>query len=137
MKNKTQNRTGATAVEFAMVAPLFFLALFVCFEFGRMSMVEAFAEDAAFRAARHVIVLGATVDESTEEAANRLAILGVRNAEITVEPSVNGVIQTEIDDTTDSVAVRISIQMRDNVLVTGFFRDHVIEREAVISTERF
>ena len=137
MNHKTRNRTGAAAVEFAMVAPLFFLGLFVCFEFGRMSMVEAFAEDAAFRAARHVVVLGATIDESSKEAADRLAILGVRNEEITIEPSVNGSIQDEIDDDTDSIAVRISILVGENVLLSGFFRDLVIEQEAVIATERF
>jgi len=136
-KNKTRNRTGATAIEFAMVAPLFLLAIFVCFEFGKMTMVEAFAEDAAFRAARHVVVLGATIDESTEEVADRLAILGVRNAEIEIEPSVNGAIQTEIDDATDTIAVRISIPMKENLIAAGFLNDYVMEKEAVLATERY
>ena len=137
IRRKTRNRTGATAVEFAIVAPLFFLSLFACIEFGRVSMVEAFAENAAFRAARHVVVLGATVGESIEEAADRLAVLGVRNADITIEPSNNGVIQTEITDATDTIAVRISIPLSENVLVSGFLSDYVMEKEAVISTERF
>ena len=137
MNNKIRNRKGATAVEFALVAPLFLLVLFACFEFGKISMVEAIAENAAFRAARDVVVLGATIDESIEEAAGRLAVLGVRNADITVEPSNDGAVQTEIDDATDTIAVQISIPMADNFIVAGFLNDFVLEREAVISTERF
>ena len=56
-----------------MVSPVFFLMLFACFEFGKISMVEAFAENAAFKAARHVVVLGATVEESFQEAVDTLA----------------------------------------------------------------
>ena len=137
MNNKIRNRKGATAVEFALVAPLFLLVLFACFEFGKISMVEAIAENAAFRAARDVVVLGATIDESIEEAAGRLAVLGVRNADITVEPSNDGAVQTEIDDATDTIAVQISIPMADNFIVAGFLNDFVLEREAVIPTERF
>lgn len=137
MNNKIRNRKGATAVEFALVAPLFLLVLFACFEFGKISMVEAIAENAAFRAARDVVVLGATIDESIEEAAGRLAVLGVRNADITVEPSNDGAVQTEIDDATDTIAVQISIPMADNFIVAGFLNDFVLEREAVITTERF
>lgn len=137
MNNKIRNRKGATAVEFALVAPLFLLVLFACFEFGKISMVEAIAENAAFRAARDVVVLGATIDESIEEAAGRLAVLGVRNADITVEPSNDGAVQTEIDDATDTIAVQISIPMADNFIVAGFLNDFVLEREAVIPTARF
>ena len=136
MNNKIRNRKGATAVEFALVAPLFLLVLFACFEFGKISMVEAIAENAAFRAARDVVVLGATIDESIEEAAGRLAVLGVRNADITVEPSNDGAVQTEIDDATDTIAVQILIPMADNFIVAGFLNDFVLEREAVIRTER-
>lgn len=137
MNYKKRNRRGATAVEFAIVSPLFFLALFACFEFGKMSMVEALAENAAFRAARHVVVLGATVDESIEEVTDRLAIIGVRNAVVTIEPSSNGFIQTEIDDGTDTITVRISIPMSENLVVAGFLNDYVMEKEAVMSTVRF
>ena len=137
MNHKTRNRTGATAVEFAMVAPLFLLVLFICFEFSKMTMVESFAEDAAFTAARHVVVLGASTQESIEEATNTLSLMGIRSAEVTIEPSAGGVVQTEIDDLTDTVAVRISIPMRENLIVAGFLSDYVMEKEAVLSTERF
>ena len=135
--NKRQNRTGDTAVEFAMISPVFFLMLFACFEFGKISMVEAFAENAAFKAARHVVVLGATVEESFQEAVDTLAIVGVRNAQVMIEPSTDGFIQNEIDDGTDTITVRILIPMKDNLIVTGFFNDFVMEKEAVLFTERF
>lgn len=130
-------RNGATAVEFAVVSPIFFLSLFACFEFGKLSMVESFAEDAAFRAARHGVVLGATVEESFEIAVDTLAIVGVRNALVTIEPSFQGVVQYEIDDSTDTISVEISIPMGDNLIAANFLDGYVMEKKAVLFTERF
>ena len=130
-------RRGATAVEFAVVSPIFFMSLFACFEFGKLSMVESFAEDAAFRAARHGVVLGATVEESFEIAVDTLAIVGVRNALVTIEPSYKGVVQYDIDDSTDTIAVRISIPMRENLIAARFLDGYVMEKESVLFTERF
>lgn len=137
LSNRKPNRTGAAAVEFAVVAPIFFLTLFACFEFSKISMVESFAEDAAFRAARHVVVVGATTQESRDLANETLAIVGVENAQITIEPSINGAIQTEIDDDTDRIAVRIAIPMAENLFLANFINDFVMEKEAVIFTERY
>lgn len=130
-------RKGATAVEFAVVSPIFFLSLFACFEFAKVSMVESFAEDAAFRGARHVVVLGATVEESFEVVVETLALVGVRNADVTITPSFNGVPQFEIEDSTDTIAVRISIPMRENLIAARFLNSYVMEKEAIMSTERF
>ena len=136
-RNGRPRRHGATAVEFAVVSPIFFLSLFACFEFAKMTMVESFAEDAAFRAARRVVVLGAKVQEGLDVATDTLAIIGVRNAAVTITPSFNGVDQAEIDDATDTIAVRISIPMRENRIAGRFLNDYVMEKEAILFTERF
>ena len=133
----TGDRYGASAVEFAVVAPIFFLTIFACFEFGRVSMIEAFVEDAAFDAARHAIVIGASVSEGTAVAQESLAIFGIQNATVTIESEADGITQTEIDDTTDSVSVTVSVPLEDNVLIKRFFSGTVIERTAVMRTERF
>ena len=100
-------------------------------------MVESFAEDAAFRAARRVVVLGAKAQEGLDVATDTLAIVGVRNAAVTITPSFNGVDQAEIDDATDTIAVRISIPMRENRIAGRFLNDYVMEKEAILFTERF
>lgn len=134
---RTGNRRGVSTVEFAVVAPIFFLTMFACFEFGRVSMIESFVEDAAFKAARHVIVIGASVNDGTKVAEDSLAIFGIQNATITIDSEVDGVAQTKIDDMTDTVSVTVSVPMEDNMLISRFVNGAVIERTAVLRTERY
>ena len=49
-------RTGVTTVEFAIVLPLFILFLVLAFEFGRLNIIRHTADNAAYEAARHVMV---------------------------------------------------------------------------------
>ena len=46
-RRRKQNRLGATAVEFAVVAPVFFALVLGLVEFGRMTMVKQALSDAA------------------------------------------------------------------------------------------
>ncbi len=55
-----RNRAGAAAVEFAIVAPLFFLFVFGIIEFGRMVMVQQVITNASREAARVAVLDGAT-----------------------------------------------------------------------------
>jgi Flp pilus assembly protein TadG len=65
---KADSRTGAAVVEFAIVANVMFVMVFTCMEFARMNMVRNLVQDAAYAAARHVIVPGATSEEGVAEA---------------------------------------------------------------------
>ena len=53
-------RTGATAVEFAIVAPIFYTLVIASLEFGRLNIIRHTADQAAYEAARFAMVPGAT-----------------------------------------------------------------------------
>ena len=53
-------RFGAAAVEFAIVAPLFFLLVFGMVEFGRMVMIQQVLTNGSREGARKAVLDGAT-----------------------------------------------------------------------------
>ena len=69
-KRRCDNRCGAVAVEFAVVAPIFFALVFGLVEFGRMTMVKQSLSDAA-RSGCRTASLATTVHENKVEAAVR------------------------------------------------------------------
>src|ERR1700754_1073325 len=77
-------RRGATVVEFAITAPIFFLFLMAAFEFGWMNVIRHTADNAAYEAARSVMVPGATAAEATTKATNLLNVVGARGAKVTI-----------------------------------------------------
>jgi Flp pilus assembly protein TadG len=83
------NRQGAAAVEFALVAPLFFLMVFGMIEFGRAIMVQQLLTNAVREGAR-VGVLDSptpTAPQVTSAVTNYLANGGVSGATVTMNPS--------------------------------------------------
>src|SRR3972149_2123149 len=80
-------RRGAAAVEFAITAPVFFLFLLAAFEFGWLNVIRHTADNAAYEAARRVMVPGATAAEAVDKANSLLSIVGARGARITVTPA--------------------------------------------------
>lgn len=82
-------RRGASAVEFAIVAPLFFMLVFGCIEFGRALMVQQILTNASRVGAREAITLNATESEVISVAttyANNTSVNGV-NVSVTPNPS--------------------------------------------------
>ena len=71
---RRSKRAGAVTAEFAITAPIFFLFLLAAFEFGWLNVIRHTADNAAYEAARTVIVPGATVADARAKA-NR--ILGI------------------------------------------------------------
>ena len=63
---RARGRRGATLVEFAFVAPVFFLILLASIEFSRLNMMRHTAAHAAYEGARTALVPGATADEVFE-----------------------------------------------------------------------
>src|SRR3954470_9870656 len=86
-KKRRQGRVGAVAVEFAITAPIFFLFLLAAFEFGWLNVIRHTADNAAYEAARTVIVPGATSAEATAKATSILNAVGARGSKITITPS--------------------------------------------------
>jgi Flp pilus assembly protein TadG len=128
-KNRTSRR-GATAVEFALTAPVFFLLLLAAFEFGWMNVIRHTADNAAYEAARTAMVPGATVAEAKAKANNLLGIVGARSASITVTPS-------ELTPETDQVTVAIDIPMNENgLIVPRFTSAKTLHCSSTLRTER-
>jgi Flp pilus assembly protein TadG len=127
---RRRTRSGVTVVEFAIVAPIFFLFLMAAFEFGWLNVLRHTADNAAYEAARTAMVPGATAAEAVAKANSILNIIKARNAQVTVTPSV-------ITNSTDHVTVTIDVPMSKNALVVPrFTKATTIHCSATLRTER-
>jgi Flp pilus assembly protein TadG len=82
-----RNRRAAAAVEFAVVAPLFFLFVFGMIEYGRMVMVQQMLTNASREGARRAVLDGATTSNVTNVVTSYLASGSITGATITVSPN--------------------------------------------------
>lgn len=132
IKSIQRKRRGASTVEFAVVAPVFFLAVFACIEFSRFWVAEAYVESAVFRTARDLSVFGAQVDEGRDFVIdnNLLSVVGIDEFEILVEAFQNNVPQAEIDDATTRIAVTITVPPEEISLFNGILSETPISRTA-------
>jgi Flp pilus assembly protein TadG len=74
-------------VEFAVVAPLFFLLIFGMIEFGRMVMVQQVITNGSREGARIAVLDGATTDEVVTTVENYLQNASVAGADVAVTPN--------------------------------------------------
>lgn len=127
---KKCRRAGAVVVEFAIAAPIFLLFLLTAFEFGWLNVMRHTANNAAYEAARMVIVPGATAAEATAKANSMLNVVGARGAKIQITPA-------SITTSTTEVTVAIDVPMKQNGLITPRFTGStVLHSEATLKTER-
>src|SRR4051812_30745968 len=129
-KKRRQGRVGAVAVEFAITAPIFFLFLLAAFEFGWLNVMRHTADNAAYEAARMVIVPGATSAEAKAKATSILNVVGARGAKINITPN-------NITNSTTNVTVAVDIPMKSNGLITPRFTGKTtLHSESTLRTER-
>jgi Flp pilus assembly protein TadG len=81
-----KNRRAAAAVEFAVVAPLFFLLVFGMVEYGRMVMVQQIITNGSREGARIAVLDGATTEEVASAVAVYLDNASISGAEVSVSP---------------------------------------------------
>jgi hypothetical protein len=79
-----RNRQGAAAVEFAIVAPVFFLMIFGMIEFGRALMVEQILTNAAREGAREAVIDGAVKADVISHVQSYLQSSGISGATISM-----------------------------------------------------
>lgn len=84
---KHDHRRGVTMVEFSVVLPVFLMIVFAGFEFSRICLIRNAAHNAAYQAARRVMVPGATVADANAEATRLLNVFGVTSFTLTVNPN--------------------------------------------------
>lgn len=129
-RRRPNHRRGATAVEFAIVAPVFFLILFAMFEFSRVNVLRHTADNAAYEAARRAIVPGATSSDAIAEANRLLTIVGARGASVTVDPP-------NLGPDTESVTVSVDVPMnRNSLVISKFTNNAVLSSQSTLRTER-
>jgi hypothetical protein len=81
-----KKRRGAAAVEFAIVAPLFFLLVFGMVEFGRMVMVQQVITNASREGARIGVLDGTTTAEVQAAVVSYLQNAAVSGGSVTIVP---------------------------------------------------
>ncbi|HUS40736.1 MAG: TadE family protein [Pirellulales bacterium] len=131
LRRYARRRRGAVVVEFAIVAPLFFLLLFASVEFARMNMLRHAADNAAYEAARHAVVPGGTSAEATTRANTLLGVFGFQSAIVTVNP-------TSLDDDDQSVTVTVDLPVNENAWIFPRFTGNMTVRgKSTLRTERY
>ncbi|MBU6236842.1 MAG: pilus assembly protein [Planctomycetes bacterium] len=121
---------GAYTVEFAVVLPLVFLLFLGGIEFARMHLVRHVVDNAAYEAARHVIVPGATADEAIAQANKILASVNAVGAQVQITPN-------PITEETKSVSVKVILPCSENMLSLSNFSSGLnIVSETKLFTER-
>ena len=115
-------RRGAAAVEFAVVAPLFFLLLAGIIEFGQAFRVEHMLSTASRRGARAAVVDGATTSRVRREVKKLCAeTLGVKASDITVTIAVNGNSGTDLRHAETGDEIRLTVQVPYSKAGVGFY----------------
>lgn len=123
------DRWGASLVEFAIVSNLLLITILTCMEFARMNMVRNLAQDAAYYAARHAIVPGATPSEAIAEG-NRIMGALLNNGY-----SVN---VAALDGDSRFVDVTVSVDMGAVALFAPLFLpEQTVDTRVRMRTERY
>jgi len=107
-----RNRRGAAAVEFAVVAPLFFLLVFGLIEFGRMVMVQQILTNASREGAR-VAVLDGTTESEVLDAVDAYmvtaSVQGVQRDLIAIDDETGEEKDFTLADYGDAIRVSVSV----------------------------
>jgi Flp pilus assembly protein TadG len=80
-------RHGVAAVEFAFVAPLFFLLILGTIEIGRAMMVQQILVNASRVGARRAVTLTSSQQAVTDAVTEYMTGVGISGAEISVSPN--------------------------------------------------
>ncbi len=79
-----QQRRGATAVEFALVIPVFALFCVVLLDFSRLSLARSAVQNAVYRSARFAMTEGVTRQETIDSVNEYLEIFGFEAPESSI-----------------------------------------------------
>ncbi len=124
-KTSIQRRSGAAAVEFALVAPLFLVFLFGTIELGRLALARNVIANSSREAARLAIIEGAQASDVIATAQYYASVGSVDNVTATM---------TESDST---VTVTVSIPFREVSWLPGpwFLKDQTLSATTTMRKE--
>lgn len=96
-------RDGAVTVEFAIVAPLIFLLFLGAIEMTRLNFIRHTVANAAYEAARQMIVPGGTAEDAEERANSLLTMVGVGQG-----------VHVEVSETSNQVSATVTVPVNQN-----------------------
>jgi Flp pilus assembly protein TadG len=109
-------------VEFAVVAPLFFLLLAGIVEFGQAFQIEHMLSNASRRGARAAIVDGATSSQVQQLVKTHCAqTLTVTEGDVTVEIAVNGSTGADLSQAEEGDEISVTVNISFSEAGVGFF----------------
>ena len=115
-------RRGAAAVEFAVVAPLFFLLLGGIIEFGQAFRIEHMLSNATRRATRAAIVDGAITSQLKQNAKTQCAqTLGVNESDVTVVLAINGNTSGDLSQADEGDEISLTVSIPYSKAGVGFY----------------
>lgn len=111
-----RRRTGAAAVEFALIAPLMILFTFGLIELGRLMLVKESATQATRQGARLAIRPNAETNDVVQRVKDELALMSVDQATIDIDPA-----NLSMATPGTYVTVKVSIPTESVSWIPGFF----------------
>lgn len=127
------DRKGVAAVEFAIIAPVFFLLVIGFIELGRALMVQQVLTNASRVGARRAVALNVTHAQVIEAARDYAAGVAVPGISVQVTPSPAAA------RTGDPITVTVSIPYHDISWVPSpwFMGDATLEATSIMRKEGF
>ena len=117
-----RDRRGAAAVEFAFIAPLFFLLLAGIIEFGQAFRIEHMLSNATRRGVRSAIIEGATTsDVETTVKDQCVKTLGVLEADVTVAVAINESTGVDLDTAVEGDEISVTVSVPFSKAGAGFY----------------
>jgi Flp pilus assembly protein TadG len=132
-----EQRRGAAAVEFALVAPVFLLLLAGIIEFGQAFRAEHMLSIASRRGARSGVVSGSNTSEVRQMVITQVVnTLGVQPADVNVLVMVNGNAGIDLSDAERGSEVSVTVSVPFNKAGIGFY-SNLLSNAALSSTTQF
>lgn len=128
---RPKHRKGASAVEFALIAPLLVLFVFGIVEFGRAIMIQQIITNASREGARHAVIESATEAEVASLVQDYLDGAGLSGTQMECSPSNLGTMLAG-----DPVTVRIRVPFAQNSLASFFNLQFDLTAETTMQAER-
>ncbi|TWU55772.1 TadE family protein [Rubripirellula reticaptiva] len=128
---KQISRMGASAVEFAMIAPLMLMFTFGLVEVGRLMLVKQTATHASREGARVAVRPASATDDVVERVYEELALLAIENAVVETIPA-----SIEDAEPGTQVTVRVRVNAASVAWVGDFFNFSDLEIIAESSMRR-
>lgn len=125
-----RSRAGATTVEMAFVLPLLMTLILGGIEFTRFSEIRHVVDNAAYEAARHVMVPGGNEEEAKQLALDILKRHNIAEGKIDISPS-------PLTEEAKYVSVRVTAAAAPNSWRSmGFTRGMTVSSSTTLLTER-